>query len=171
MIATQTDNDVSAAVDLLSNPDTFEQMQQDIVRRADKGKQARGGVQQVDDDAVRGLQGMGFEAAAARQALADAGGDQVAALDALVAMGEEARSSTGEEALASGGAGPSGAGSSRADVLEPLLDEDDEEDDVDPVLMRELEGMVSKDPLAAYDVDVAEEGAVLAEYLGKLPTA
>lgn len=165
----QTDNDVNAAVDLLSNPDTFEQMQQDIVRRSDKGKR-RGEAQQVDEAAVRGLQAMGFAAAAAREALREAGGDQMAALESLMAMGEEARAYGEEPAGEAGASGSAGGASGSAGGAFGEAHEPPAEEEVDPELLQELEGMVSRDPLEAYDVDVTEEGRVLDQYLNKIKT-
>lgn len=176
----QTDNDVNAAVDLLSNADQFERIQLEVARRSDKGKR-RERDREVDDAAVRGLQSMGFAAGAARQALAAAKGDQVVALDALVAMGEGARGVAPlveDDAGGASGAGPSGtlgagpSGVSELSELSASSQSDDgglsaSEDEVDQALVWELEGMVSRDPLEAYDVDVTQEGAVLVEYLGK----
>lgn len=168
---TQTDNDVNASVDLLSNPQQFEALQLEIAKKKDKGKAKATPDGHVDEDAVQGLVAMGFRCEVARDALQAAHGDQAAALDTLVAMGEEAQDPA---ALVGGGegggeAGPSGAAGAlhgADDGADPGREPQAEEEHMDAAVIEELEGNVSHDPLEAYDVeDLTAYATLLEQYL------
>ncbi|DBB10937.1 hypothetical protein WJX82_008688 [Trebouxia sp. C0006] len=183
----QNDNEGQAALDALADPKRAEQLQLAAYLTSATNTSAK---VSPDPAALDTLLNMGFNRKSATTALQQCQDDQAKAVDTLVSWGQAARaagsSDVGDVASGSGeaiGAAGTSVGQPAADAasllaqalqsskpggdeaeLPPPADESQEEDR-DAEAEAELAAVVKDDPLAAYDVDVRQEGLAIQEYL------
>ncbi|GBG66204.1 hypothetical protein CBR_g57083 [Chara braunii] len=171
----QADNERAKALDILLNPDLLVALEVAICKKKGK-KRSR---EHVDEVSLAILVSQGFSRSEAKSALRETEGDVEAALAGLVSKATDASSTaatggpSGEGTCGSeaGGAGEASQTRDGEAVREEdflSADEDDEGtmNEVRDVGMEdEIARDISGDPFSEYDVDMAEEGKAIEEYL------
>ncbi|DBA81188.1 TPA: hypothetical protein ACH3X2_007006 [Trebouxia sp. C0005] len=188
----QSDNEGQAALDALADPKRAEQLQLAVYLTSATNTSPD---DNPDPAALDTLINMGFNRDLATRALQQCHDDQAKALDTLVSWGQAARaassssfgdvSSQNGEAIGAAGSSVTGApvrqtaadaasllaqalqssksGADEAELTPPA--DESQEEGRDAEAEAELAAVVKDDPLAAYDVDVRQEGLAIQEYL------
>jgi hypothetical protein len=136
------ENEIGAAIDILSDPERNSALQAALQAGAEAAGRKRG-----RSEALRSLQELGFQRSVAKRAMAAAGEDVSAAAELLLSGGLE------EDAEGDGGDGA----------------EEAEEAGVDAEVEEELAGAVAGERASGgYELDVSAEMAVAEEYLAQI---